>query len=86
MTSVHRDGRHLVAVVLGGRSAAQRDARMRELINTNIRLASLQAHGGPIGRRAVETKTETRRARARRAAPAKAPARSRADPTPTGRP
>ena len=34
VTSVHRDGRYIVAVVLGGRSAGERDAHMRELINS----------------------------------------------------
>lgn len=42
VTSVHRDGRHIVAVVLGGRSASERDARMRELINAHIKEASLR--------------------------------------------
>jgi D-alanyl-D-alanine carboxypeptidase len=42
VTSVHRDGRYIIAVVLGGRSAGERDANMRELINTHIREASLQ--------------------------------------------
>jgi D-alanyl-D-alanine carboxypeptidase len=32
VTSVRRDGRHLVAVVMGGRTAGARDSRMRELI------------------------------------------------------
>ena len=45
VTSVHRDGRYIVAVVLGGRSAGERDAHMRELINSHIREASLRAHG-----------------------------------------
>jgi D-alanyl-D-alanine carboxypeptidase len=40
LTSLHRDGRYLVGVVLGGRSAAERDAHMRALIEANIRLAS----------------------------------------------
>ena len=40
LTSVHRDGRYLVGVVLGGRSAGERDAHMRALIESNIRLAS----------------------------------------------
>jgi D-alanyl-D-alanine carboxypeptidase len=40
MTSVHRDGRFIVGVVLGGRSAFERDAHMRALIDANIRLAS----------------------------------------------
>jgi D-alanyl-D-alanine carboxypeptidase len=40
ITSVHRDGRFMVGVVLGGRSAFERDAHMRALIDSNIRLAS----------------------------------------------
>jgi D-alanyl-D-alanine carboxypeptidase len=40
VTSVRRGGRHLVAVVLGGRTASARDARMRELISENIARAS----------------------------------------------
>ncbi len=47
VTSVHRGGRHLVAVVLGGRTSAQRDARMRELVSNNIKLTSLR-QGGPV--------------------------------------
>lgn len=46
VTSVHRDGRYIVAVVLGGRSAHERDARMRELINDHIRQASIR-HTAP---------------------------------------
>jgi D-alanyl-D-alanine carboxypeptidase len=42
VTSVHRDGRYLVAVVLGGRSASERDERMRELISAHIREAGLR--------------------------------------------
>jgi len=42
VTSVHRDGRYLIAVVLGGRSAGERDARVRELISTHIREAALR--------------------------------------------
>ena len=42
VTSVHRDGRYIVAVVLGGRSAGERDAHMRELIGAHMREASLQ--------------------------------------------
>ena len=40
MTSVHRDGRYLLGVVLGGRSAGERDAHMRALVESNIMLAS----------------------------------------------
>ncbi len=46
VTSVHRDGRYIIAVVLGGRSAGERDAHMRELINKHIREASPQ-HTAP---------------------------------------
>ena len=42
VTSVRRDERHIVAVVLGGTSNAARDARMRQLIEENILLASTQ--------------------------------------------
>jgi D-alanyl-D-alanine carboxypeptidase len=41
VTSLHRDGRYIVAVVLGGRSGGERDAHMRELINTHVKEASL---------------------------------------------
>jgi len=43
VTSVRRGARHIVAVVLGGRSAASRDARMRSLIEENIDEASTKA-------------------------------------------
>ncbi len=42
VTSVRRNGRHIVAVVLGGRSAGARDARMRDLIETQIVDASVR--------------------------------------------
>jgi len=41
LTSVHRDGRYLVAVVLGGPSASERDERMRALIGAHIKEAAL---------------------------------------------
>jgi D-alanyl-D-alanine carboxypeptidase len=40
VTSVKRGNRHIVAVVLGGRSAGSRDARMRNLIEEHIADAS----------------------------------------------
>src|SRR4051794_40060106 len=40
VTSVRRSARHIVAVVLGGRSASSRDARMRGLIEEHIAQAS----------------------------------------------
>jgi len=47
VTSVRRGGRYLVAVVLGGSTSTQRDTRMRELVSSNIKLASLR-QGGPV--------------------------------------
>jgi D-alanyl-D-alanine carboxypeptidase len=41
LTSVHRDGRYIVAVVLGGPSASDRDDRMRDLIGEHLKEASL---------------------------------------------
>jgi D-alanyl-D-alanine carboxypeptidase len=42
VSSVRRDEKHIVAVVLGGTSNAARDARMRQLIEDHISLASTQ--------------------------------------------
>jgi D-alanyl-D-alanine carboxypeptidase len=42
VSSVHRDEKHIVAVVLGGTSNAARDARMRQLIEEYISRASTQ--------------------------------------------
>jgi D-alanyl-D-alanine carboxypeptidase len=41
VVSVRRDGRHVVAVVFGGRTARARDARVVDLIDSKISLASL---------------------------------------------
>jgi D-alanyl-D-alanine carboxypeptidase len=42
VTSVHRGGRYLVAVVMGGYSSFERDAHMRDLISVHIKQASLR--------------------------------------------
>jgi D-alanyl-D-alanine carboxypeptidase len=42
VTSVHRNKRHIVAVVLGGETAEARDTRMRALIEAHIATASTQ--------------------------------------------
>jgi D-alanyl-D-alanine carboxypeptidase len=42
VTSVHRDGRYIVAVVMGGRSSLERDAHMRELISAHIKETALK--------------------------------------------
>jgi D-alanyl-D-alanine carboxypeptidase len=53
VTSMHRDGRYMVAVVLGGRSAFQRDAHMRELIGAHIKEASVQRTAPAIAEQAA---------------------------------
>jgi D-alanyl-D-alanine carboxypeptidase len=42
LTSVHRDGRFLVAVVMGGHSSFERDAHMRDLISGHIKEAAVR--------------------------------------------
>jgi D-alanyl-D-alanine carboxypeptidase len=58
VTSVHRDGRYIVAVVLGGRSAGERDAHMRELINEHIKEASLHHTAPAIAERPAAHETK----------------------------
>jgi len=77
VTSVHRDGRYIVAVVLGGRSAFERDAHMRELINAHIKEASLR-HTAPVIAEKAEQGGDVKPV-----AFAKAPLTSHTDPTPT---
>jgi len=54
VTSMWRGRRHLVAVVMGGRSAGQRDAKMRELLAENIMLASVNRTGTAIAKAPAE--------------------------------
>ena len=75
VTSVHRDGRYIVAVVLGGRSSFQRDAHMRELINDHIKEAALRRTAPVIAEQAVQRDEP----QAAAPAPAKAPLIARAD-------
>ena len=77
VTSVHRDGRYVVAVVLGGRSSFQRDAHMRELIGAHIKEASVQRTAPAIAEQTAP------RDEPQQAAVTKASTVSRADPTPT---
>ena len=48
VTSMKRSGRHVVAVVLGGRSASSRDAKMRELITDYVKVASAPRIATPV--------------------------------------
>jgi D-alanyl-D-alanine carboxypeptidase len=70
-TSVKRGPRHIVAVVLGGRSAASRDARMKDLIETHIAQASTKP---PAALVAEAAKSEAPRSEAVRPEPAQAQA------------
>jgi D-alanyl-D-alanine carboxypeptidase len=80
VTSVHRDGRYLVAVVLGGHSAFARDARMRELINSHVREAALRRTNTRVAER---TDKPERQPDPQPTPTAKTPVLSRPDPTPT---
>jgi D-alanyl-D-alanine carboxypeptidase len=42
VTSVHRNGYYIVAVVMGGRSSLERDAHIRELISSHIKDVALK--------------------------------------------
>ena len=74
VTSVHRDGHCIVAVVLGGRSASERDAHMRELINAHINDAAL--------RRTASVFAQRQHRKSQVLGFAKTPLSSGADPTP----
>jgi D-alanyl-D-alanine carboxypeptidase len=67
--SVKRDNKHLVAVVLGGKTAAQRDAAMRALLDKNLPKASAPK---PQSRSLIATLMD---------GPAKKPAFALAEPT-----
>jgi D-alanyl-D-alanine carboxypeptidase len=48
VTNVERDGRHIIAVVLGGRSGSSRDAHMRDLIAEYLPKASRNGSVPPL--------------------------------------
>jgi D-alanyl-D-alanine carboxypeptidase len=60
VTSVRRNGRHIVAVVFGGHTAAARDARVLSLIDNNINIASLKRTAPPMieGTETAETRAK----------------------------
>jgi D-alanyl-D-alanine carboxypeptidase len=81
LTSVHRDGRYLVAVVIGGRSAAERDAHMRALIAANIELAAVRQAVPRLAVRPASRGGQRRLARARTFAPMSADSIATASPS-----
>ncbi|HEX2256126.1 MAG TPA: hypothetical protein VHG92_05375, partial [Afifellaceae bacterium] len=48
VSSVKRDGRHVLAVVLGGRTSQTRNAHMRDLIETHLPEASAAERKTPM--------------------------------------
>jgi D-alanyl-D-alanine carboxypeptidase len=82
VTSVHRDGRYIIAVVLGGRSSGERDAHMRELINAHIREASLQRTAPAIAERAAPAIAERAETRPEPRNPSSERSEQRAEPKP----
>ena len=60
LTSVHRDGRSLIAVVMGGRSAAGRDRIMENLIGDHIAEASTAHTATAVADASPPTTTEPR--------------------------
>jgi D-alanyl-D-alanine carboxypeptidase len=79
VSSVRRDGRHIVGVVLGGRSGASRDARMTELIEAFLPRAYAGSQTAP---RIAEADPDRSEPRAAPGAPM-ALAAARADQVPT---
>ncbi len=83
VTSVHRDGRYIVGVVLGGRSAYERDLHMRDLINAHIREASLRHTASAIAEKAELRRDSEQRGEQKPVAFIRAPLTAHADATPT---
>jgi D-alanyl-D-alanine carboxypeptidase len=81
VTSVRRGGRQLVAVVLGGRTAGLRDARMRELIEDYIVVASNKRTAPMIAEAAIEPAPPRRTPMQRIAAAVITPAKADTAPT-----
>ena len=74
ITSVRRSDRHVVAVILGGRSGAARDGRMRELIGKHVMLASTRRTAPAIAEAATPVRTVAATRANARTARATAPA------------
>jgi D-alanyl-D-alanine carboxypeptidase len=83
LTSVHRDGRFLVAVVMGGHSSFERDAHMRDLITSHIKEAALRRTAPMIAETGDSQQVAFTRAPIVSAPMVTAPAVAHADPSPT---
>jgi len=60
VVSMRRGGRHLIAVVFGGRTASARDARVESLLDDTVQLASTKRTAPPVreGTELAETHTK----------------------------
>src|SRR4029453_10377808 len=78
VSSMRREKRHVVAVVLGGSSASSRDARMRQLLSEHIASASVKRTASMIAEAAAPrvepAKTEPAKTEPTKTEPAKAEA------------
>jgi D-alanyl-D-alanine carboxypeptidase len=86
LTSLHRDGRYLVAVVMGGPSASERDERMRELIGAHIKEAAVRRTTpmvAEVGERREEASTRSPASRTDRTATTNVEPRTAASTTPS---
>ena len=84
LTSVHRDGRSLIAVVMGGRSAAGRDRIMENLIADHLAEASTARTATAIADAAPDPSAAVREEQPVRARAAPAPQRvAERDPEPS---
>ena len=87
LTSVHRDGHFLVAVVMGGHSSFERDSHMRDLISGHIKEASVHRTAPMIAESGEPQQVAFAKAPMVSApavsTPVSAPIARAADPTPT---
>lgn len=74
VTSMRRGNRHIVAVVIGGRSGAARDAQMRDLVSEHITVASTRRSAPAIAEAPETSRTTERLASAAPVRPDPAPA------------
>jgi D-alanyl-D-alanine carboxypeptidase len=82
VTSVKRDNRHIVAVVLGGSSASSRDARMRDLIASYVADASNRRTATQVAEAPAEPRVPARPTQVAAAGGAYALASASSMPTP----
>jgi D-alanyl-D-alanine carboxypeptidase len=76
VVSMRRSGRHLIAVVFGGRSASARDARVESLLDDTVQLASVKRTAPPLREGAEITEARAKKSVEKIAAAAPPPKRT----------